>query len=66
MIDGYTEKLNGIMEELLNDNKELFNNAVCVNILYQTALTVLKNLRTAWEIYETVIFIIYGGIRTEI
>ena len=33
VIDGYTEKLNGIMEELLNDNKEFFNNAGCVNIL---------------------------------
>lgn len=42
VIDGYTEKLNGIMEELLNDNKEFFNNAVCVNILYSDCVDSVK------------------------
>lgn len=42
VIDGYTEKLNGIMEELLNDNKEFFNNAVCVNILYSNCVDGVK------------------------
>ena len=30
------------MEELLNDNKELFNNAVCVNILYSDCVDGVK------------------------
>ena len=50
VIDGYTEKLNGIMEELLNDNKEFFNNAVCEMCIRDRHTTALwrKNSMFRW------------------